>query len=223
MSALLMLLHTLFALTAPSRSVAPATLQGYEVDRAASQLYVIVHRAGLFSFLGHEHAIVPRDWSASLCLADPVPEGAHGVLTLRTGTLVIDSDSARSLAHLEGGPGDEDRQDIQRRMLDADHLDVDRYPDVRLDVVANAPQGDGRVPVTGTLTLHGVTRNVDFPVLVQGGLGGPLVLRGTVRIRQRDFGIEPESRAGLVKVANEVDLLFLLLAEPAGSACAGAS
>jgi polyisoprenoid-binding protein YceI len=223
MPILFLLLEALVALAAPSRSAGPAALQDYQVDQAASQLYVIVHRAGLFSFLGHEHAIVPRDWTASLCLADPVPEGAHGTLSLRTATLVIDSESARSLAHLEGGPSDEDRQDIQHRMLDADHLDVDRYPDIRLDVVASAPQSDDRVSVRGTITLHGVTRNVEFPVIVQGGRGGPLVLRGTVRIRQRDFGIEPESRAGLVKVANEVDLLFLLLAEPTGSACAGAS
>ncbi|HKI83639.1 MAG TPA: hypothetical protein VKA63_04815, partial [Candidatus Krumholzibacteria bacterium] len=48
---------------------------------------------------------------------------------------------------------------------------------------------------------------------------GTLLLIGTVRIRQRDFGIEPESKAGLVKVANEVDLQFALLASPTGQLC----
>lgn len=214
-----MLLQALLALGGSSRSVEPPALQGYQADQSGSQLYVIVHRAGLFSFLGHEHAIVPQDWTASLCLADPIPEGAHATLSLRTSTLVIDSDSARSLAHLEGGPSDADRRDIQDRMLDADHLDAARYPEIRLDVAASAPQNGDRVMVGGTITLHGVTRSVELPVIVQGGLGGPLVLRGTLRIRQRDFGIEPESRAGLVRVANEVDLLFSLLVDPTGSPC----
>lgn len=222
MSTLLTLLRALLALSAGSYSPAPTELQAYEVDRTASRLYVIVHRAGLFSFLGHEHAIVPGDWSTTLCLADPVPEGAHGVVSLRTATLVIDSDSARSLAELEPGPNDQERREIHDRMLDADHLDAQRYPEIRLDVVASAPQDGDEVAVHGAVTLHGVTRNVEFPVIVQGGLGGRLVLRGTLRIRQRDFGIEPESRAGLVKVANEVDLLFVFLAVPTGNACGGA-
>lgn len=219
MSFLFNLLHALSTLAGGAGSAQQPVLQQYEVDSAASQIYVIVHRAGLLSFLGHEHAVVPPDWSASLCLAEPIPAGAHGALTIRTGSLVIDSDEARALAHLEGGPNEDQRREIHDLMVDADHLDVERYPEIRLEVDAARAQSDGQVAVTGTITLHGVTRRIELPVLVDDGVGGRLVLRGTLRIRQRDFGIEPESKAGLVKVANEVDLLFLLQADPTERPC----
>lgn len=55
----------------------PAPLHVYRADRQASRLYVVTHKTGLLSFLGHEHAIVPTVWNADLCLADPIPAGAH--------------------------------------------------------------------------------------------------------------------------------------------------
>jgi len=196
-------------------------LHSYVVDTDASQVYVVVHRAGLFSFLGHEHAIVPERWSSEMCLANPLPEGAHASLTLETSSLVIDTDAGRRMAGLDGGPDDDTRKELQTKMLDAEHLDGAQFPEVRLQLRSVEAAHDDLVGVEGTITIHGVMRDVAFPVRVDGTAGGTLLLRGTLRIRQRDFGVEPESKAGLVKVANEVDLQFALLAKPGNQTCSG--
>jgi polyisoprenoid-binding protein YceI len=194
-------------------------LQAYDVDPGASRIWVVTHRAGLLSFLGHDHALVPGDWSARLCLAAPVPAGAHGSLVIRTASLVIDSDSARSLAGLGGGPSPGQVSAIQARTLDEAHLAADRYPEIRVAAAALEDETAGRLRMRAAITLRGVTKAVEFPLAVESAGANALRLVGAATFRQRDFGIEPESRAGVVKVADDVDLHFALLARPAGRPC----
>lgn len=219
---LLVALATSFApVSVGAQGLSDSNLHAYAADRELSQLFVVVHRAGLLSFLGHEHAIVPNEWSSELCLADPVPQGAQASLSIVTDSLVIDSDSARALAHMGEGPGDDDRRDLQRTMLDSLHLDAASFPEIRLRLLASTPADEGRVQVDGTIELHGFTRDISLPVDVERGGDGTLTLAGTLRIRQRDFGIEPESRAGVVKVSNDVDLHFVIVASPTDAMCRG--
>lgn len=216
MSPWLFIVAALAAAPGPAQQAAP--LHAYVADRA-SRLYVVTHKTGLLSFLGHDHAILPSEWHGDFCLADPIPGNAHASLVVPTRTLVIDSDSARTLAGMGGGPGPDERRQIQHKMLDAQHLDAARFPDVTLELQAIAPPADGRLDVRGTLRLHGVTRSVTFPITVRHDPDGRLVLSGTLRIGQRDYGIKPESVAGVVKVANDVDLHFLLSLRPTGQPC----
>lgn len=194
-------------------------LQEYAIDVSSSTLYVVTHKEGLLSFLGHEHAIVPTEWTGTLCLADPVPAGARGSLILRTASLVIDSDSARTRAGLGSGPSASDVRDIQRKMLDADHLAADSFPEIRLDVVAVQAEADGRVQARATVLLHGISRDADLTVTVEPRPQGGILLQGRLTIRQTDFGIRPETVAGVVKVSDPVDLHFGLVAEPTGRPC----
>lgn len=199
----------------------PAPFHVYSVDQHASRLFVVTHKAGLFAFLGHEHAILPMAWRAHLCLDDPIPAGAHGTLLVVVDSLIIDSDSARALAGLAGRPSTREQRQVQRKMLDRAHLDATGFPEIRLDLRTTRPSANGRVTVEGSLSLHGFTRHVTLPVSVKQGEHGNLFLSGTLRIGQRDFGIQPESVAGVVKVANDVDLHFLLSARPTTDVCPG--
>lgn len=211
-------------LSTSSAQVTAPELHSYVVDHDASTLYVVVHRAGLLSFLGHEHAVVPGEWSAELCLGDPMPAEAHATLAVKTASLVIDSDSARALAGLGDGPSAEDREDIQQRMLGPTNLDADDFPEIRLELHgtedADADAAEQRVTVAGTITLRGTSRDVELPVDVRHTEEGGVVLSGVLRIHLRDFGIEPESRVGLVKVSNDVDLHVEIAASPTGQSCA---
>lgn len=198
---------------------AAAELRAYAVDRAASRVYVVTHRSGVFSFLGHEHAIVPLSWTPTLCLANPIPAGAHGTVVIDVASLVIDSDSARGVAHLGSGPSDSQTAQIQRKILDPSHLDAARFPSVRIEVVALTAAEGGQLKARATVALHGVTREAQLPIRVDTGTDGRVSLTGDLRIRQRDFGIQPETVAGVVKVSNEVDLHFLLVATPTGNHC----
>ena len=177
-------IRPLLALAAlPLLGSARFDLRVYRVVAARSDVYVETHRSGILSFLGHEHAIVPAEWSTALCLADPVPVGAHGSIRIRTGSLVIDSDSARALAGLGNGPGGDDRRDIQEKMLDPAHLDAKSYPEVLIVLSAVGPEREGEVDVRGTLALHGVTRDVAFPLQVLRADEGGLRISGDLRIR----------------------------------------
>ena len=208
------------AVAGTGRSSAQETLRSYVVDQERSFLFFVVHKAGLLSFLGHEHAIVPGEWRAELCLAEAIPRSAHGRLVIQSRSLVIDTDSARSLAGLGGGPGEDDVLEIQRKMLDAEHLDAQAYPEIVLNIDSVAGDSERSLVASGRFTLRGITRDVSVPVRIERPDDGTTRLSGALRIRQRDFGIEPESKAGLVKVSNDVDLHFLLVVAPTDQPCA---
>jgi polyisoprenoid-binding protein YceI len=197
----------------------PAQLREYVVDVGRSRLWVITHRSGLLSFLGHEHAIVPTDWSADLCLDHPIPVGAAGSIVIQTSSLVIDSDAARDLAGLGDGPSESQMAAIQRKLLDNDHLASQRYPEIRLDVVATNSPDDGEVSARGRLTLRGITRELQFALRVAVLNDGALQLSGELHVPQSAFDIEPESVARVVNVADEVDLHFRLIANPTTQPC----
>ena len=173
----------------------------------------------MLSFFGHEHAIVPGEWRAEMCLAEPIPRSAHGKVVIQSRSLVIDSDSARALAGLGGGPGEDDVLEIQRKMLDAEHLDAQAYPEIVLTIDSVASDRESSLVGYGRFTLHGITRDVSVPMRIESPNDGTTRLSGVLRVRQRDFGIEPESTAGLVKVSNDVDLHFLLVAVPTDQPC----
>jgi hypothetical protein len=199
---------------------AEVELLEYAVHPDASVLYVLTRKSGLLSFLGHEHAIVPGEWNASFCLADPIPQGARGSILIRTASLAIDSERARALAGLDDGPGEEDRLQIQRKLLDGEHLAGERYPEIRLDVVTVDAEEGGQVRVHANVTVRGVTRSLELPVEIERE-GSALRLAGVAVVRQSDFGIEPEVVARVVKVSDPVELHFKLVATPTGRACAG--
>lgn len=204
-------------------------------DLDASSVWVVTRKSGLLSFLGHEHAIVPMEWRAQLCLSRAAPTRGHGALVVSTASLVIDSDSARTLAGLGGGPGEGDVRAIQAKLLDAERLAAEAYPEIVLELSshgdsAGAPEarplpapgpsaGEEVLPVGGSLSLRGVSRPVAVRVAVRLGPAGGRRLRGMLRVRQSDFGISPETVAAVVKVSDAVELHFDLVALPTGRLC----
>jgi polyisoprenoid-binding protein YceI len=60
------------------------------------------------------------------------------------------------------------------------------------------------------VTLHGVTRTLAIPVHVTLASDGTMTARGTLTIRQSDFGIRPVTAAGgAVRVKDGLDVLFV--------------
>ena len=96
------------------------------------------------------------------------------------------------------------RADVQARMHGPEVLDSARYPDIRFTSTHVVPDGADRWQVIGDLTLHSASRSLTFVVVRRDGR-----FRGTVSIRQRDFGIRPISIVGgTVKVRDEVQIDF---------------
>jgi polyisoprenoid-binding protein YceI len=83
------------------------------------------------------------------------------------------------------------------------------FPDIQFESTAVEAGGTGRWTVTGRLTVHGVTRSTTFPLTERDGH-----YRGSVALKQRDFGIEPISIVGgTVKVKDELRIEFDIVTE----------
>jgi polyisoprenoid-binding protein YceI len=196
-------------------------LVAYDVDTNASSLYVLTGRSGLLSFLGHEHVIVPTDWRAELCLANPVPPDASGTLRIRTASLVIDDERDRLRAGLGSGPGEADRREIQDKLLDPRRLAAEPYPEIRIEALALEAERDGSVQANVDVTLRGTTRTYRTRIQLRHSEGS-IQLAGKLTLRQTEFGIVPEVVARVVRVTDAVDLHFQILATPTTIACPSA-
>jgi YceI-like domain len=169
---------------------------GAAIDLDRSHLTINVYKSGVFSAFADNHTI-----------RAPLQEGSLSA----TGALsVAIRVRARDLQVLDPGLSPAKRQEVQTRMLGSEVLDVETYPDITFASTAVAPAGADRWTVTGTLTLHGRSRAL---TLDTGRAGG--IYRGSVRLKQRDFGITPISIAGgTVKVKDEVLIEFEIAAAP---------
>jgi polyisoprenoid-binding protein YceI len=181
-------------------------------------MYVVTHRSGLLSFLGHEHAIVVPDWTGGVCATDSVAP-AFGYVSANSRTLEIDTDSARRLAGLKGGPSSRQLRQIRRKFQDSRHLASEQYPLITLDSIVMRDQAAGRWVADGLLTIRDQTRPVEIAFRVLEWNSAHLELSGTLHVKQSDFGIEPESIAGVVRVKDEVDIHFDLVARAGPDPC----
>jgi polyisoprenoid-binding protein YceI len=160
-----------------------------------------VGKSGLFSFAGHVHEVVAPGLSGEV-VAD-----AEDLSRSRV-TLVFD---ARALKVTGRGEPPDDVPKVQEAMLGPKVLDAARFPEIRFasTAVSGRALGPGAysVEVAGALTLHGVTRPVTLPLKIEI-TGDTLVATGATTLRQKDYGIDPVSVAGVVNVKNELKLTF---------------
>ena len=97
----------------------------------------------------------------------------------------------------------------------ADFFDVKKFPKLSFKSKAVAQNGEGKLKVTGDLTIHGVTKEVTFdvdgPTAAVKGMQGDLVrgLSATTRINRKDFGLvwnKALEGGGGVVVSEDVDI-----------------
>jgi hypothetical protein len=197
---------------------APATLVYHSFDAQQSTIHVVTRRSGLLSFLGHDHAILAREWHGQLCAATPFDGRGRARISVVSDSLEIDSDSARALAGLGRGPSSDQRRKLQVTMLDQDHIDAAGHPEIVLEITNPVGAADAALSVSGQLTIRGVTEAVSVPLRIVA-IPGALRFVGVARVAQRSFGIRPESIGGVVRVADTVEIHFDLVAEPTLERC----
>lgn len=178
----------------------------FRIDAASTNIMVHVGRAGVFGFAGHDHEV-----------AVPAIEGTVTVDRADVGrsSLQLEFDAAALKVTGKGEPA-KDVAEVQRVMTSERVLDVRQYPKIifqsrRVALVERA--ADRMVlRVDGELTLHGVTRRVSVPVTVRL-TADRLTAQGQASVRQTDFGIQPvTAAAGTVRVKDQVDVIFTVIA-----------
>ncbi len=90
-------------------------------------------------------------------------------------------------------------------------LDLAEFPDITVRCAGLAGTWDQPV-AAADLTIRGVTRRIEVPVELERS-AGTLSARGSLHIRQTDFGITPFSvGGGAIQVGDELDLRFEIVA-----------
>jgi polyisoprenoid-binding protein YceI len=187
-----------FAMEARAAHAAP---RRYVLDPAASRLEIHVGKTGLLGFAGHVHEVVAGTFQGNATF-DPDRIAASAVdLTIDAGALRVSG---------QGEPP-ADVPQVQAAMLGPACLDASHFPTIRFVSVAVADAGadaKGRdLTLHGELTLHGVKRAVTMRVHLDL-TGAELAATGRTTLRQSDFGITPISKAGVVKVKDELEIVW---------------
>ncbi len=202
------------AMLATSLGVGTATSQDgarWSASRDGSRIVVNVYKKGLLSGMAHDHHFTVGEFRVTATTSGTGPAPASFEVFVASGSL---RDGAPDLS-----PGDRAKVDTQAAGEDV--LDAAHFPEIRF--VSRAvpaswappgPDGSAGGDLSGVMTLRGRERPITVTVRTIPEAGG-LRVRGAVRFRQSDFGIEPYSGfLGMVAVEDEVQVDFNLLMEP---------
>lgn len=184
----------------------------YTIATDASELRVLIRRAGPLAGFGHNHVAVTRALTGTVILADPLSESSVGI-EFPVSRLTLDEPSVRADEGpaFEGEIPADDIASTRRNMLGPDLLDGDRHPSIRIESTAVS----GTLPdpvVTARVTVKGEPHALDVPVSVNTFEGG-LVAIGRLRFTHAAIGLEPFRVAlGSLRVADELVIEFRIVA-----------
>src|SRR5580698_6356889 len=180
----------------------------YPIDSSASELRLLVYRAGPLANLGHNHVMVNRAVTGAVQIGASVASSSFS-LSLRAEDFVIDDAQARQE---EGGdfPGDipdDAKAGTRRNMLSNAVLNAAEYPDITVKSAS----------LTGTLndliadveiSAAGHTSRVTVPLTLQADAHG-FTAEGSMELRQTALGLVPYSLLhGALQVQDAMQLKF---------------
>jgi polyisoprenoid-binding protein YceI len=166
----------------------------HELGPVNASLRIETKRRGAAAKAGHDLLIEVRSWQGKLEIADDPGQNSL-VLSADTGSIEV----------IEGTGGikaltDEDKVEIKKTLED----EVLQPGPVEYKSKRVTPSDDGRIEVTGELSMNGNVHPLDFELELRpdGAVSG----RATVK--QSDWGIEPYSGLfGTLKVRDEIEVV----------------
>ena len=175
----------------------------YQIDPARSLITITVRRGGALARLGHDHVVASRTVAGWVA-----PEAGRADFQFRLDALTVDEPALRAQAGLDTQVSPEAIEGTRNNMLNR-VLEAQRFPLVvmRAERLAGAAE-----KVRLAVTLHGVTRTVDVPVLLERTRDA-LTASGELRLLQTEFGITPMSvMGGAIAVQDQMELRFKIVA-----------
>ncbi len=172
----------------------------YCLDTNSGNLHVYTFKEGLLSKLAHDLLIDVTDFKVNL----DVPEAGFSSGSLE---LEIQANSLKVICALKNGERtdalkEKDIADIEKDM-GVKVLHPDKYPTANFRSKA-IQEKDGGYHINGDLSLHGVTKSIDFDIDTNGEN-----LKGMITLLQKDYGIKPfKAMLGTLKIKNEINISF---------------
>lgn len=187
----------------PSLRAAPSIAR-FRIDAANSKFIVHADRAGLAWFKGHSHRIAVGDFSGEASLALDAVTPASLEMSVRADSLE------------ETSPDFTDKQKgIINRELKEIVLESEKFPEIHFKstkVAGRLENGAMAVKITGALTLHGITKQIEIPAKVTLDSGN-LRAVGTFEINRKNFKVNAtEAFHGFVKIRHSLKFEFDIVA-----------
>jgi polyisoprenoid-binding protein YceI len=182
--------------------------QAWSLDVSKTELVVKVWKTGAAAGMAHDHVVRATKLSGRATLADDAkPESLTLELAVDVASLVPDEPEVRKRYAIAGAAvPDADRAKVKENMLGVDQLDAAKFPTIGFTVTRVVRDERGALLCTGKLTLHGVTKELTFPIAVK--VGETVEGDAQVKVKTSDFGVQPFSAAlGLIRNKDEVELL----------------
>lgn len=216
------LLTTLLAACAPLPPVPPAgaelpsqaaryrtlAAQGQpilDINGAQSLISIRVGSSGVLGHLGHEHIVASRSLSGSVA-----PQAGLADCQFRLDQLSVDEPVLRAAAGFDSNPTPDAIAGTRYNMLNK-VLDAEQFPLVLLHITRRSSDH----LLTLELTLHGVTRSMALPAVIDSSADGGLVISGDLQLDQSDFGLTPYSvLGGAIAVRDRLEMHFRIVAAP---------
>ena len=184
------------SLTALSLALVAGTVQAetYNVDKAHSEVLFSVRHMGVSRVTGRFNDFT------GVVNGDPAKPGESSVeFTIKAAS--IDTNDAGRDKHLRS----------------ADFFDVEKFPELTFKSSKITAKGQNQFDVTGTLTIHGVAKEVTLPVTLAGPVKDPrgnekVGFEATAKLNRKDYGITWNRAldAGGVVVSDDVQLTIHL-------------
>jgi len=191
----------------------PVLSASFKVDPAQSSLVLQLFKDGVAARLGHDHVVHASVFSGTVAYDPRNPEASSIRVAVDVGSLIADDPGTRRKFGMVGEPSASDRAEIDKAMKADGQLAAARFPSMTFTSTAIATQPDGRLLVTGRLTIRGVTNELKFPVQMSME-GAQLRGRAQLKFKQSSFGYPPYSALlGAIKNKDEVILHIDLVAK----------
>lgn len=189
----------------------PAVALAEPIDAEHSELVVLVWKRGVAAAAGHDHVVRATRFGGSLEV-----DASHVKVdvTVEATSLVPDEPALRERLRVGPAVKDSDRKTIEEHLKGPGQLDVAKFGTIHFESTQSKLDERGAGSIKGRLTLHGVTREVECPVVVTRVENR---LRGSARLRLAlsDYGVQPFSALlGLLGNRDVVELVIELVTRP---------
>ena len=181
----------------------------WALDSKETALAVKTWKVGAAAALAHDHVVRAAKFSGSASLDEAgAPESLKLELTVDVNSLTPDEPEDRRTYHLPNTPVPEnDRKKVKEHMLGDEQLDAAKFPNISFTVNKVYREESGALQCLGKLTLHGVTKELLFPITVKSS-EGKVEGDAQVKFKTSEFGVKPYSAAlGLIRNKDEVELV----------------
>jgi len=147
------------------------------------------------------YKIDPAHTTVGFTIAHLVISEVSGRFNDVAGTVTVDSDAlAGASATIQVKSVDTAIKKRDDHLRGADFFDAEKYPTITFESTKVTKDGDKTV-IAGKFTMHGVTKEIQFPVVLKGPVKDPwgstrIAVTAETTVNRTDYGMKPTMGVG---------------------------